>query len=40
MRNAGDPNDARDGVTRNGKGATDVCSISFKGGANPRVTGG
>jgi hypothetical protein len=29
MRNAGDPNDAQDGVTRNGKG-----------GANPRVTGG
>jgi hypothetical protein len=36
MRNAGDPDDAQDGMTRNGKGATDVCSISFKGGKPPR----
>jgi hypothetical protein len=36
MRNAGDPDDAQDGVTRNGKGAADVCSISFQGGKPPR----
>jgi hypothetical protein len=35
-KTAGDPDDAQDGVTRNGKGATDVCSISFKGGKPPR----
>jgi hypothetical protein len=34
MRNAGD--DAQDGVTRNGKGATDVCSISFQRWQPPR----
>jgi hypothetical protein len=36
MRNAGDPDNAQDGVTRNGKGAADVCSISFQRWQPPR----